>query len=163
MPRTFNLARIPSGTPNINSLKYTAAQTFKKGALVVDTAAGTISECGADPASVLGVAQEDAGSKPGNTGIANAPTIITGGNRDEVSVAIADRSQIFSCRGVNGGTDPVTPAVTNIGEVYGVAKVGTDWVLDLADAVNTVCEIVDIDIDNKIFFVKFREAVLALP
>lgn len=162
--RSFNIGRLPSGTPNCINYRYTAAQTFKKGALVVDVAAGTVSECGADPASVLGVAMEDAGSKPGGTGMINAPTQITGGNNNEVVVAIADRSQVFTCRGVNGGTDPVTPAITNIGEEYGVAKDADGmWYLDLAETVAKVCEIVDIDIDNNLFLVKFREAVLALP
>lgn len=154
-------ARNPTGTPNVQAMRVTAGQTFKKGALVVDTAAGTISECGADPASVLGVALQGAFTGPGNNN-ADSPVVVTGQSVD-CSVALADRVTVFSCRGVNGGTDPVTPAITNIGEVYGVAKVGDDWVLDLAETVATVCEIVDIDIDNKIFLVKFREAVLALP
>lgn len=164
MKRSFNLGRLPSGTPNIINFKYTAGQTFVKGALVVDTAAGTISECGADPVSILGIAQEAAASKAGNTGIANAPTIITGGNRDEVAVAVADRSQVFTCRGVNGGTDPVTPLVTNIGENYGVAKdADGSWYLDLAEVTVMQFEVVDIDIDNKLFFVKIMESRIALP
>lgn len=161
MARGFNLARTPSGTPNTQSIAVTAAQTFKKGALVIDTAAGTISECAADPAAVLGVAQMDAFSGLGYD-MANSPTVITG-RSNECVVAIADRSQIFSCRAINGGTDPVTPLQTNVGEQYGVAKVGDDWVLDIAEVVAVVCEIVDVDIDNKIFFVKFLESVLALP
>jgi hypothetical protein len=161
MPRSFNIARTPSGTPNVQALRVTAGQTFKKYALVVDTAAGTISECGADPASVLGVSMQGAFTGPGNNN-ADSPVVVTG-QSVECSVCIADRSAIFSCRGVNGGTDPVTPAITNIGEVYGVAKVADDWVLDLAETTATVCEVVDIDIDNKIVLVKFREAVLALP
>ena len=163
MGRRFNLGRIPSGTPNIISVRVTAAQTFKKGALLVDTAAGTVSECGADPARIYGVAQEDAFSKPGGTGIANSPSVITGGQNNECSVAIADRSQVFTCRGVNGGTDPVTPLQTHVGETYGVAKTGNDWVLDLAEVTVMSCEIVDIDADNFLFFVKFRESFLALP
>jgi hypothetical protein len=163
MPRGFTApARNPTGTPNVQAMRVTAAQTFKRGALVADTAAGTISECGADPTSVLGVALQNAFSGPGND-LANSGSAVVTGQNVECSVALADRVTVFSCRGVNGGTDPVTPAITNIGEVYGVAKVSDDWVLDLAETVATVCEIVDIDIDNKIFFVKFREAVLALP
>lgn len=163
MARGFNIARLPTGTPNIISVTFTAAQTFKKGALVVDTAAGTVSECGADPARIYGVAMEAANTKPGGTGIANSPSIITGGQYKEVSVAIADRVTVFSCRGVNGGTDPVVPLQTHIGETYGVAKVGNDWVLDLAEVTIMSCEVVDIDVDNNIFFVKFRESFLALP
>lgn len=162
MGRSFNLGRTVSGTPNIVNYQYTAGQTFKKGALVVDVAAGTISECGADPVSVLGVALEAAGSKPGGTGIANSPSVITGGNNNEVAVAVCDRSQVFTCRGINGATDPVTPLITNIGETYGVAKVGNDWVLDLAEITVMSFEIVDVDIDNKIFFVKVMESRIAL-
>lgn len=162
MARSFNIARLPSGTPNIINYPYTAGQTFKKGALVVDVAAGTISEFGGGTdAVVLGVALEDAGSRPGNN--YGGTVDVTTGTINEVAVAIADRSQIFSCRGINGGTDPLTPTRTMVGEQYGVAKVGDDWVLDQAEVTTLIVEIVDIDIDNKIFFVKFLEAVLALP
>ena len=164
MGRTFNFARQPQGAPNVQSMRVTAAQTFKKGALVVDVAAGTISEFGGGTdASVLGVAGEDAFTKPGNSGMVNAPSIVTGGSANECSLHIADRQTIFSCRAVNGGTDPVTPTQTMIGEQYGVLKVGDDWCLDIAETTTKICEIVDVDIDNKIFFVKFLESVLALP
>lgn len=162
MARGIRPARmIGTGVPNVQSVAYTTAQTFKKGALLVFAAAGTLSECGADPATVSAVALEAAGSKPGYDA-ANSPTVVTG-RVQEVSVCIADRHTVYSCRGVNGGTDPVTPAQTNIDEQYGVAKVGNEWVLDLAETTAKVFEIVDIDIDNKIFFVKFMEAVLSLP
>jgi hypothetical protein len=162
MARGFNIARLPSGTPNIISYKYDSAQTFIAGALVVDAADGEIEECGADPVAVLGVALEAANSRPGGSGIPFAPSYTTGGQKTEVSVAVADRSTVFSCRGKNGATDPTTPAVTDIGEQFGVVK-STEWCLDLSDTVNVVCEVVDIDIDNKIYFVKFLEARLALP
>lgn len=161
MARGITLARIPSGTPNVIAYPVTAAQTFAKGALVIDTAAGTISECGADPAAVLGVALQGAFTGPGNS-LADNPTVITGRVTD-CSVAMADRSQVFSMRGINGATDPVTPLTTHIGESYGSAKVGTDWVLDLAEVTVKQFKIVDIDIDNKIFFCKFLEAVLSIP
>ena len=74
MPRGFNIAKLPSGTPNIISYKYDSAETFKAGALVVDAADGEITECGADPTSVLGVALEAAGSRPGGTGIPFNPS-----------------------------------------------------------------------------------------
>lgn len=163
MARGFNLARLPSGTPNIQSMRVTAAQTFKKGALVIDVAAGTISECGADPTAILGIAMEDAFSKPGNTGMVNAPTIVTGGQANECSILICDRSAIYSCRAVNGGTDPVMPTQTMIGETYGCAKSGVDWYLDIAEVTVMQWKIVDIDIDNKIFFVKIMESRISLP
>ena len=162
MGRSFNVGRLPTGTPNIVSYQYTAGQTFKAGALVVDIAAGTISECGADPVSVLGVALEPAGGRPGGSGIMGDPSYITGGQRGEVSVLVADGSELYSCRGINGATDPATPAVTNIGEQYGVVKSGDDWCLDLAELAALVMEVVDIDVDQKIFFCKVIPAVRAL-
>ena len=163
MGRRFNIGRLPTGTPNVISVTFTAGQTFKKGALLVDTGAGTVSECGADPARIYGVALEDANSKPGGTGIANNPSYVTGGQSKEVSVAIADRVTVFTGRAVNGGTDPVVPLQTHIGETYGVLKVGNDWVIDLAEVTVMSVEIVDIDVDNNLFLFKFRESFLALP
>lgn len=158
MGRSFNTGRMPSGeAPNILSIAITAAQTFKKGALVKQTAAGTISERVGVTDKVTGVALQDAFSGYGSSA-ANAPTIITGQNL-EASVAIADGVTVFTCRGVNGGTDPVTPVQANIGVVYGVLKTGGgDWVLDLANVTNLVAEVVDIDADQKIFFVRFTAA-----
>lgn len=162
MGRRIQPARmIGTGVPSVQSVKYTTGQTFKKGALLVWQAAGEVSEAGADPALVAGVSLEDAGSKPG-WDAANSPTQVTG-RVQEVSIAMADRHTIYSMRGVNGGTDPVTPAQTDIDTVFGVAKVGNDWVLDTAEITATIFEVVDIDIDNKIFFCKFMESRIQTP
>jgi hypothetical protein len=115
MGRVFQPARVPGAgvaAPDIVSVAYTTGQTFLKGALLVFTAAGEVSECGADPALIAGVALEKAGSKPGYDA-ANSPTVVTG-RVQEVSMARANRNTVFSCRGVNGGTDPVTPLQTHI-------------------------------------------------
>jgi hypothetical protein len=147
--------------PMVLSVGYTTGQTFKKGALLVYVAAGTVSECAADPAAVAGVALEAAASKPGYDA-ANSPASVTG-RVQEVSMGVADRLTIWSMRGINGGTDPLTPTQTMINENYGVAKVGDDWVLDQAETGAPVFAVVDIDIENRMFFCKFLEAVLDLP
>lgn len=163
MARIIQPARVGgTGVPEVLSGQYTTGQTFLKGALLVYTAAGELSECGADPALVAGVALEKAGSKPGFDA-ANSPTVITG-RVQEISFAKSNRSTIFSMRGVNGGTDPVTPAQTNIDEQYGALKDANGiWTLDIAEVTAKVFHIVDVDIDNKIFFCKFLEAVLDTP
>lgn len=162
MGRTFNTARFPNGeAPSILAIVPTAAQVFKRGSLVKQTAAGTISERTAVTDKVSGVALQDAFSGYGYN-VANSPTVITGQagkSGGSVSVAIADKSTIFSCRGVNGGTDPAIPVQANIGVSYGVLKTGAgDWVLDLANVTNLVCQVVDIDATLNIFFVKFNDA-----
>jgi hypothetical protein len=167
MGRKMNTARFPgsgTGAPEVQVLTYTAGQTFLPYALVVAAAAGTIEECGADPASILGVALGGAARNPGY-GMANdAQTGFVTGRLAEVPVAIANRSTVFSARGVNGGTDPVIPLATHITEQYGVAKTaGGDWVIDFAETVAVAVEIVDIDVDNNFFLFKFLEDVLQRP
>lgn len=162
MARGIRHARVGgTGVPNVQSVAYTTGQTFKKGALLVFVAAGTVSECAADPTEVSGVALEAAGSKPGFDA-ANSPTVVTG-RVQEVDMLVADRMTTYSMRAVNGATDPVTPLQTYLNEQYGVAKVGNEWVLDIAEVTAKVFEVTDIDIDNKIFFCKFLEAVISLP
>jgi hypothetical protein len=161
MGRSFQTGRMPSGeAPSVLEMAYFTGQTFKKGALVKLNADGTISECGADPALITGVALEDAGSRPGYNA-ANNPTYVQGAQQ-VVSVAVADRTTVFSCRAVNGGTDPVTPLQTHIGEDYGCLKVGNDWCLDIAEVTTKQWRIVDIDVDNKVFFVKINQAFMDL-
>lgn len=156
MPRKIQPARvIGTGVPDVLSVAYTTGQTFKKGALLTYAAAGTVSECGADPASVAGVALENAGSKPGYDA-ANSPSVVTG-RVQEVSMAVANRTTVFSMRG------SAAPQQTNINEQYGVVKSGDDWILDLTETTTKVFEVVDVDLDNDIFFCKFLEAVIELP
>jgi hypothetical protein len=164
MGRSFNAARITPGSA-VKTQVYlpTAGQTFKKNALVVLDAAGTLVECGADPTKVLGVSGTPAFQGPGQNVSDSTQTTGFSTKNKGVSVMMATRDTIFSCRGINGGTDPVTPLLAHVGVAYGVAKVGNDWVLDLADTTNTVCIVTDIDVDTKVYFVKFREAVLNLP
>ena len=80
-------------------------------------------------------------------------------------MAKANRTSRFITRAVNGGTDPVAPLQTHIGEQYGVAKVGDDWVIDMAETGAKVVEIVDIFPSDglNLFEVKFIESVLAHP
>jgi hypothetical protein len=158
MGRKPNVARFPgtgSGAPEVQVMRYTTGQTFIEYALVVLTAAGEVSECAADPTSLLGLSLGGAGKGPGyDMPNAGSTTQFTG-RAQEVPVAIFNRNTVLSIRGINGATDPVTPLQTNIDEQYGVAKTaGGDWVLDLAETTAKVFEVVDIDTDLNIFLVK---------
>jgi hypothetical protein len=147
-----------TGVPEVSAVELAASQTFIRGALVFVNGSGLLEECSADPGTVKGIALADANTAPGEQA-ANNPLVITG-LVNAVSVATANPSTIFSCRGVNGGTDPVTPSLGNIGVQYGAVKTGDGtWALDLADTSNVVFVVVDIDIEQKVFFVKFIPAV----
>lgn len=151
--------------PEVQRMQYATGQTFKKGALVVDNTDGEIVECGADPTGVFGVALQGAGTGPGfNVANENEVTVRTG-RLQEVSVAVANRRARFHGRAVNGATDPVLPLQTHIGEQYGVAKVGDDWVIDMAETTALVVEITDILPGDglNLFEFKFLEAVQTRP
>jgi hypothetical protein len=166
MGRTFNVATRFKTAPNIQSMAYAAGQVFLKGALLTVNAAGELIECGADPASVYAVAAEGAGTKPGYDLANSSVTTVVTGRVQEASVYVIDRDMVFSCRAVNGGTDPVLPLQTHVDEQYGVAKVGNDWVVDMAETTAKVVEIVDYDVSTtglNLFLVKFLESVIGRP
>lgn len=164
MARGFNVARRTGTTiPRVQRLAYETGQVFKTGALVVLNANGNVIECAADPTSVTGVALQAAGTGPGFDVSDASQTVVTTGRTAEVSVAIADDEQEFSARGINGGTDPVLPLQTHIGEQYGVAKVGNDWVIDLAEVTVKVVQITDINADNNMFLCKILDSVRTIP
>lgn len=158
--RYIDAAKSIGSVPNVINGQYKTGETFKIGALLVLDANGELTECGADPALVTGVAAQGAGTNPGYDA-ANSPATFTG-RKQTVSYYNADKTTTFSMRGVNGGTDPVTPAQTNIGESYGALKDADGiWTLDLAETTTKVFDIVGIDIDQKVFLCVFNDAALA--
>lgn len=160
MPRGFNYARgRNNAAPRVQSMAYTTGQTFKEGALVVLTSAGEVSECGADPASVYGIALQGAGTGYGYDLPNSSRTTVVTGRVQEVSTLIVNSTDEYYARGVNGGTDPVVPLQTHIGEQYGVAKVGNDWVIDFAETTAKVVEITDIMPEGNFFICKFLKTV----
>jgi hypothetical protein len=147
--REFRLAKFPPGTSGeVLSIVTTAAQTFIKGAAVILTA-NKVSESGATPVNLLGVALQSAFTNPGNQ-LPNSNVLAAGspigGRPTECSVAIANRTNIFSGRMVNGGTDPVTPAQTDLGASYGLIKTadGT-WAVDQSNVTQLAVKIVGIE------------------
>jgi hypothetical protein len=147
-----------TGVPLIGMYELASAQTFKRGAFVYLDTDGLLATCGSDPTTILGVALAAANTVPGKDA-ANSPTEVTG-LLNRVSVAIANDATVFSMRGVNGGTDPLTPTQTMVGESYGSAVDGNGvWYLDQAESSTKSLLIVDVDITNKIFFCKFLSAV----
>lgn len=167
MPRFFIPARLQTGgAPEVQEMVYDSAATFARGALMSVASDGEVTEASADPTSIIGVALHKNGVGPGRNLENDDDYVVRTNVSNLVGIAIANRSAIFSGQAVNGGTDPVTPLLTHIGEEYGVVKRsdGT-WAIDMAETTTKVVHIVDIDTtrENKIFLFKFLEAVLARP
>jgi|SRR5215203_537589 len=148
----------------VQSVRYATGQTYLKGALVVDNVNGEFVECGADPVSIFGVTLQAAATGPGFDISSSGETTVVTGRNQETSVAVADRDTQFKGRGVSGGTDPVLPLQTHVGEKYGVSKVGNDWVIDFAKTgASARLQITDICTEDNTFLFKFLEANLARP
>lgn len=94
------------------------AETFITGALVFLTG-GEASECGADPANILGIAMA-----PASIGLASAGSIY-GGKNIPVFV-LSPEDEVF----IASATTPVF--ATHIGNSYGVEKT-TNWRLDTTE------------------------------
>lgn len=148
--REFRIARVnPGVAPRVIVRTVTPAQTFKHGAVLI-LASNLLSEAGATPTTgIVGIALQAAFTNPGNqlpftSSLASGSPI--GGRPNDISVAVNDKVQQFSGRMVNGATDPVTPAVTDIGTSYGVAKDSNGiWYVNQADTTNLCVKIVDIE------------------
>lgn len=163
MGRRFIPARTPDGeVPEVQSVSYLTGQLIVRGAVVFTDAAGLLNLAGANPASILGVALEDAASKPGWQA-ANSPTVITG-RVQEVSTAIANRSSVFSGRMISGATDPFTPLQADLNTSFNIVNQGNgDWVIDHANVAAARVRVVDVDIPNNLALFKFLEANLQRP
>lgn len=121
-------------------LTLAAAQTFLRGALVVLDGSKNVTECGADPASIYGVALEPAGLNP------------EGALLCTVGKAYDGQKFWASC------TSAPTKAA-NENKPFGVVK-GADgtWVVDLTETVNTRVYIHQVDEDTQRVLFSILEA-----
>lgn len=165
MARGINTARRTGTTvPRIQGILYEPGQTFKAFAVVVLNANGNVQECASPaPTSITGVSLQGAGTGPGFDVSDASKTAVYTGRFAGVSVAMADRDQEFSIRGVNGGTDPQVPVQADIGHQFGIKKVVDDWVLDYTETVNVSVYVTDIDTDKNFYYVKFLDGVMTNP
>ena len=119
----FSVVRTLSGMPiPKEEFLEAATQTFKKGAPVVLNAAGYITECGADPAMILGIATRD-----GQNGTA------AGDKKQVIELAHVDNcflGNLDNGLGTIGGTQATIGAAG-----YGIAKhAGSGkWYIDGSD------------------------------
>lgn len=161
--RIFMPASWPGGTaPDIIGYVPLAAQAIVTGSLVV-LSAGLLNLCGANPALILGVALEPIDTNPGYSPPFSGQTTVYTGRSSKIPVALARGLTIFSCRGVNGATDPVTPVQADVGVSYDVVLAAGQWYINTASVANARATVVDIDIAEKIFYVRFLAANVQTP
>lgn len=123
-----------------------AAQTYKQGALVVLDGAGNVTECGADPALIYGLANGPAGVHPEGT---TQTTITKLGSGQKVwmpfSVAAPTRA-------------------ANESKNYGVVKDADGiWTIDVAEVVNTRLYVHFVDEDMKLGLCSILPANRQIP
>jgi hypothetical protein len=130
--------------PAIRHMLYKTGEAIIVGSLTVTDANGEQTLCGADPATVRGVAMQKAGSNPGYEVANDSLVVARTGVVQGISVALADTDQEFSGAMYNAGA-VVAPLQTHINTQYGVVKLASGvWVIDETDTVNVVVEITDI-------------------
>lgn len=151
-------ARIPGGGvfPVAGVTYPSSGQTFLRGAILVpqDGNTGLYVEAGVNPAVIAGLALQAVDTAPGFA-MANNPATITG-RETKVSMAQNVSQTIFEGTLTDGSSTRVTPAVTDIGQRYGVTAYSGVWTVDQAKVGNSArVEIVDIDTTtgkNLVFF-----------
>lgn len=130
--------------PPTRHMLYKTGEAIIVGSPTVTDANGEQTLCGADPATVRGVAMQKAGSNPGFEVANDSLVIARTGTVQGISVAIADSETEFSGAMYNAGSI-VAPLQTHIGESYGILMLASGiWVIDETDTTNVVVIITDI-------------------
>jgi len=121
---------ISGNAPFVLAIQEAATQTFTVGALVIQGAAGKMAEGGANPARILGVAEE-----PGHN-------VAAPGVQDVTHLAMANSDTLFV------GNVITTTALSDIGNRYGVTKVGSNWQIDKSKT-GATARIIIVDLDPR--------------
>jgi hypothetical protein len=136
MYTVFFPAQTPSGTvPNVKWQQTVASPSANlvRGAVLAITS-GEVDAAGVNPATIYGVALQDAGTGPGFKN-ANNPSVSTGRQR-RISVARATPQTVFAGKMTNGSAAYVAPTQADIGASYGITAYGsgatTIWTVDKA-------------------------------
>lgn len=132
-------------------------QTYPKGTVVTwATGSQELDAKATDPTTdILGVSQEGVVA-----GVADNPS-------GKVSIALADRTNIFAAKLTTSAGVVVTPDAANINVVYALLQNGSGrtqwWSVNEDDSSGGVAEVVGIDTELDIVYFKFTEASLQQP
>ena len=129
------VARTISGnSPQVLTLPEAASQTFKKGELVYLNG-GYVTEIGANPSLILGMADEDAHNGASN-GLYN------------VAVVIANMDTIFEVHKTDSGGTAAITAVTDVGKEFAIYRDTTNSWWTAYDAYGANSRVVCLDHSN---------------
>lgn len=158
MPYRMHVAKNANGGfPVCDDRAPGSDQTYPRGTVVTwATASQELDEKATDPTTdILGVTNEGC-----TAGVAANPS-------GKVSVALADRTNIFAAKLTTSAGVVVTPDTANINVVYALLKNSTGasqwWSVNEDDSTGGVAEIVGIDTELDIVFFKFTEASIQQP
>lgn len=160
--RGFYPARMasPGGTGIFPARWYptNGAATFKRGEPVVATT-GLIAECGADPALILGMANEDALSGPGYNPANSTQVLQVTNLQAKSSVTIAGPTVVFMGEMVNNSDTTITPGAADVEAEYGITAQTSGWAVDKnKTGASARVHIVDYDAEKKLVFFKVLTA-----
>lgn len=129
MPILMQPARTaPGSVPSVVYGKYADAATSIVQGSVLIFSSGTYDVAGTDPALIAGVALQAQDTAPGYQA-ANNPNPITGRER-KISVAVADRTEVFSATLTNNSSTRIAPVQADIGAQYGITAYSGVWTVD---------------------------------
>lgn len=133
----FKVSKTFSGAqPFRQAIAEADTGTFKKGAVLVRSTAGKFAEAGSDPVGIMGVADED------------GHNLTSGTEADKIHYNVADPNTLFTGNLISTSTGTPTSRL-DIGESYGITKVGTNWHVDKAKRTNTNRRVIVIDLDPR--------------
>jgi hypothetical protein len=131
------------GGHSVRQYKVKAAEDWKLGAALVLDGTPELTECGADPAAILGFAAE-----PVTAGVSSDPE-----GALLCLVNVASEGQKFWMSGDNA------PLISDVNKSYGIAVDGDGiWYVDGTEAVNTRVYVHQVDLDRNLYLVSVLAA-----
>jgi len=157
--RIMQPSRTPRGIESIRGMAYTG--TIYRGGVLIYSGAN-VAAAGVNPTAIVGVALQASDTNPGYAA-ANNPVTITGRSA-VISVAVADRTTVYSATLTNGSSTRIAPVAADVGTQVGLTEYSNVWTVDKGKtAALARVQIVGYDtggLTNLVFF-KFLESAIS--
>ena len=155
MARIFQPARFEAKVPGVQAMQNVTDAAIVKGSVLIFTS-GEVDIALTDSTPLVGVALQDVNTNPGFEVGHSSQVLVTTGRLEEISVALANTTTIFS------GAATSDPTIANVGVSYGINIAAGIWTVDFTDTTTTRVTITDIDTIEDIVFFKFMPAHFAI-